>query len=41
MERDANRAQDEAAQQDYLARTCTFTSNSKHSVKFNWMLEER
>jgi hypothetical protein len=41
MECDAERAQVEAVQQDFLARTCTFSSNSKHSINFNWMLVER
>jgi hypothetical protein len=40
-ERDTEHAQVEAAWQDYLARSCTFTSSSKHSIKFNRMLEER
>jgi hypothetical protein len=35
MERDAERTQAEAAQQDYLARTRAFTSISKHSINFN------
>jgi hypothetical protein len=41
MECDAERAQVEVVQQDFLARTCTFSSNSKHSINFNWMLVER
>jgi hypothetical protein len=40
MECDPVHAQAEAARQDYLARTRAFTSNSKHYVNFNRMLEE-
>jgi hypothetical protein len=41
MERDVEHIQAKVALQDYLARTCAFTSSSKHSIKFNRMLEER
>jgi hypothetical protein len=39
MERDVECAQAEAAWQDYLARICAFTSSSKHSINFSWMLK--
>jgi hypothetical protein len=34
-------AQTEAVRQDYLSRSSTLTSHSKHSINFNRMLEER
>jgi hypothetical protein len=40
MECDAEHAQAEVAQQDYLARMHTFTSSSKHSIICHQMLEE-
>jgi hypothetical protein len=40
MECDAEHAQAEVAQQDYLARMHTFTSSSKHSINCHQMLEE-
>jgi hypothetical protein len=40
MERDAEHAQIEVVRRDYLTRTHAFTSNSKHSINFNRMLEE-
>jgi hypothetical protein len=40
LEHDAERAQIEAVQQEYLARTHAFSSGSKHSINFRWMLEE-
>jgi hypothetical protein len=40
MERDAEHAQTVAIWQDYLGRSCTLTSSSKHSINFNRMLEE-
>jgi hypothetical protein len=38
--RDTACAQAEATRQDYLARLGAFTSDSKHSINFNQMLEE-
>jgi hypothetical protein len=40
MERDVEHAQGEAVRQDYIIRTCTSSSNSKHSINWNRMLEE-
>jgi hypothetical protein len=40
VEHDAECAQAEASQLDYLATICAFTSSSKHSINFNQMLEE-
>jgi hypothetical protein len=40
MEHDAEHARTEAIWQDYLPRTCAFTSISKHSINLNRMLEE-
>jgi hypothetical protein len=41
MERDAEHAQTEAVQQDYLTRSRALTSSSKHSINFSKMLDER
>jgi hypothetical protein len=38
MEHDAER---KAVQQDCLSRMCVLTSDSKHSINFSHMLEER
>jgi hypothetical protein len=40
VERDAEYAHAEAAQQDYRDRLRGFTSSSNHSINFSWMLEE-
>jgi hypothetical protein len=40
VEHNAECAQAEASQLDYLATICAFTSSSKHSINFNQMLEE-
>jgi hypothetical protein len=40
MEHDVECAQTEAVRQNYLTRSRALTSNSKHSINFNWMLEE-
>jgi hypothetical protein len=37
----AEHTQTDVIQQDYLTRSCNLTSCSKHSIKFNRMLEER
>jgi hypothetical protein len=39
-ERNAEHAQTEAVQQDYLMRSRALTSKSKHSINLNRMLEE-
>jgi hypothetical protein len=41
MERDAECVQVEVVRLDYLSRTRTFTSASKHSINFSRTLEER
>jgi hypothetical protein len=40
MEHHAEHAQTEAVQHDYLTKSCTLTSYTKHSLDFNRMLEE-
>jgi hypothetical protein len=40
MERDAERARTEAVRQDYLTKSGTLTSCTKHSHNFYKMLEE-
>jgi hypothetical protein len=40
MEHDIEHILGKAARQDYLARTCAFTSSSRSSIKFSRMLDE-